>query len=248
MFIPTITKNETNEKVAWDNLLEVIPTADIGLIGCCATAWFKENPGKKNTDLEKELRKHNLDLYLIVNTTPPEEYDTISNFNMSQRVKYMLIYSARPKEEAMEELLIHASSYEENFARLNDAGTLVTKGADLSNINKKNTTPYEEMNDYLKLSLNSCRIKIKDVQPSEYEEQLNNDMKCFTDKNLNPEQKLVGMAKDGSAVFGMFYQDKLVSRVGIMIGFDDSLKQMIAMVDTQNKDEWTGFMSRYMNK
>lgn len=247
MFIPTITKNETNDKVAWENLVQVIPTADIALIGSCATGWLRENPGKNNSDLEKELRKHNLNLHLIADINPPPEYDTVSCADMSQRAKYMLVYCARSKAEAMKELLTHASSYEENFSRLDDAGSLIQKGSDLSNIKKENTKPYEELGVYEKLSWNTCSITIQDVQPDEYEDQLNKDMKRFTDKNMKVEQKMVGMGKDGSPVFGMFYQDNLVSRIGIMMGFNDEQKQMVAFVDTQNRNEWTGFMSRYQN-
>ena len=247
MLIPKISKNETNEKVAWKNLVEVIPTADISLIASCATGWFKENPDKTNTDLEQELRKHNLNLYLIADINPPSEYDTVSSSDLSKRVKYMLIYSARAKDDAMEELLTHASSYEENFSRLNDAGSLTVKGTDLSNIKKENTKSYEEQSIHDKLLWNTCCISIKDVQPEEYEQQLNDDMKHFTDNNLKMEQRLVGMGKDGSPVFAIVYQDKLVSRVGMMIGFDDNQQQVIGYVDTQNQKEWTGFMSKYMN-
>ena len=208
---------------------------------------LRENPGKNNSDLEKELRKHNLDLHLIADINPPAEYDTVSCPDMSQRVKYMLVYSARSKPSFMKELLTHASSYEENFSRLDDAGSLIQKGSDLSNIKKENTKPYEELGVYEKLSWNTCSITIQDVQPDEYEDQLNKDMKRFTDKNMKVEQKMVGMGKDGSPVFGMFYQDNLVSRIGIMMGFNDEQKQMVAFVDTQNRNEWTGFMSRYQN-
>ena len=243
MFIPTITKNETKDKVAWENLVQVIPTADIALIGSCATGWLRENPGKNNSDLEKELRKHNLNLHLIADINPPPEYDTVSCADMSQRVKYMLVYSARSKPEAMKELLTHASSYEENFSRLDDAGSLIQKGTDLSNIKKDNTKPYEELGVYEKLSWNMCSITIKNVEPNEYEQLLNNDMKAFTVKNLKIEQKIVGMGKDGSPVFGMFHKDKLVSRVGIIMGFNKKQEQMVSFVDTQNSAEWTGFMS-----
>lgn len=247
MLIPTIAKNETNDKVAWENLVQVIPTSDIALIASCGTGWFRENPGKNNTDLEQELRKHNLELYLIADVNPPPEYDTVSSSDMSQRVKYMLVYSARPKAEAMKELHMHASSYEENFSRLDEAGTLIQKGANLSGIKKENTIPYEELGVYEKLTWNTCRITINDVQPDEYEDQFNRDMQGFTDKNLEVEQKIVGMGKDGSPVYGMFYQDNLVSRVGIMMGFNDEQKQMVGFVDTQNRNEWTGFMSKYQN-
>ena len=247
MFIPTITKNENNDKIAWQNLVAVIPTCDISLIASCATGWFKENPGKNNSDLEQELRKHNLNLYLIADINPPPEYDTVSSSDMSKRVKYMLVYSARNKDDSMKELLTHASSYEENFSRLNDAGSLITKGTDLSNIKKENTKSYEEQSAYEKLTWNTCRISIKNITPDQYEQQLNQDMKVFTDNKLKTEEKLVGMGRDGSGVFGFFHQDKLVSRIGIMMGFDDNQQQVVRFVDTQNKNEWTGFLSKYMN-
>ena len=80
---------------------------------------------------------------------------------------------------------------------------MLQKGSDLSNIKKENTKPYEELGVYEKLSWNTCSITIQDVQPDEYEDQLNKDMKRFTDKDMKVEQKMVGMGKDGSPVFGM---------------------------------------------
>ena len=121
---------QPNEKeTAWNNIIQASKTHDLNLVVLCVGGWYKANPDKNHTDLENKLRDADLDIYLIASKydNKSDNYKLVSQFDYTSEREYMLLYSCRPKEHALKEVLTHASSYEENFSRLNLSGILIDK-------------------------------------------------------------------------------------------------------------------------
>ena len=157
----------------------------------------------------------------------------------------MLIYSCRPKEEALKEVLTYAKSYEENFSRLDEAGVLMEKGSDINSKKDKSIEPYEKQDIYQKLQHNTALIEVEIITEEQYEDRLKSDLensKSTTGKE--PEVKLIGMAKDGSGVYAYFMDNRLVSNIGIMMGFNKNQQMEQKCVSIQDKSKWIGFMEK----
>jgi hypothetical protein len=91
--------------------------------------WLKANPGKNYQDLETELRQRDLNTHLIA-TKPRYSALKIPYSKGGATMDFECIMSCRPKDAAMKELLTHAESYEENWARLAFSGSIFTGDAD----------------------------------------------------------------------------------------------------------------------
>ena len=236
---------QPNEKeTAWYNIIQASKTHDLNLVVVCVGGWYKANPDKNHTDLENKLRDADLDIYLIASKYDniSDDFKLVSPFDYTSECEYVLLYSCRPKEQALKEVLTHASSYEENFNKLNSSGALITKSFIKDNIPDPTKKPYED-NDLNTLIQNNY-VKIELVSES-MEDKVNKDIeqaqKHFKKKI---DSRLIGMAPDGSGVMGFFINDKLISDIGHMCGFDKSGIQHIKLILINNKDTWTGFMER----
>ena len=245
MFSLKFNKVEDEQPVAWENIKKLSKLHNLQLTICAVTGWFNENPGKTNTDLEKKLREEDLDIYLIASPDIPPELDCKMQNDMTKTGKYMLIYSCRPKEQALKEVLTYAGSYEENFSRLNEAGILMAKGSDINSKKDKPTKPYEEQDIYQKLQYNTALIEVEMITEEQYEDKLKFDLdNAKTKTEKEPEMKLIGMAKDGSGVYAYYIGNQLVSNIGIMMGFNKNQQMEKKCVSIQDKSEWTGFMNK----
>lgn len=121
----------TPHEIMWHNITTADKHHNLSLfIGGCM-AWLKLNPGKNYQNLEDELRARKLYTHLIA--APPKvtgmhlklPYDKDMSDITGEPCAYECIMSCRPPPHAMNELLQHASSYEENWARLKFAGSLI---------------------------------------------------------------------------------------------------------------------------
>lgn len=246
MFEAVVTKNTNSEKVSWDNLKEVIKTRNINLVVSASEGWFKENPGMKNTDLEKKLREENLELYLIADKKPPDDLQTVTNYTPEfEKCPYMLVFCCRPKEPALKELKMHSDSYEENFKNLDQAGTLIQKSETLPKKSDFKKKDFEQETLLEKLQHNEIKIKYNKIEKEDYEKQFLKDMHTFKEQyKVEATEKLFGMAPDGSGVWAMTHGNMIISKVGFMIGFNKEQVQQLKYVNLQDKTEWTGFIEK----
>jgi len=256
MFKHVITRNINSKKVAWNNLKEVVKTDNMNLIISAIEGWFKENRGKKNTDLEKKLREEKINLYLLVNKTIPSEYLTVSNF--TEKFKpclYMLEYICNTNKYTQNKIKEYADNYEENFKNLDQAGTLYRKDQlKIKKIKFKNK-PYEQQNLFEKLQNNEIIIKIKIIERSKYQDILTKDLENFNKKYRvfnkkykkyakKEQPKIISFAPDGSPIFGLFFENNLISKIGIMIGYNKRKKQIISYVSLEDREQWIGFSKK----
>lgn len=112
-----VFSNEPPLDVCWHNLRFADQVHHLELFAAAASAWLKQT-GADYQQLERELRQRQCHTHLIA--VPNTQNLTL---RLGERVcHYQLIFSCRPRVAALAELHQHWASYDENFARLADAG------------------------------------------------------------------------------------------------------------------------------
>ena len=152
-----VSANESKENVLWYNLKQADSIHNLRLFIAISMAYFKQYPTKNYQDLEKELRQRRFDTHLIANETSvlEEGMSLVCPDHTSQAI-YEIIYSCRPKEHALKEVLMHWKTYEENFEHLALSGIKCV-------ITKLKNPDYYEFTDKQKEDndeLENCRKKI----------------------------------------------------------------------------------------
>ena len=183
---------------------------------------------------------------MIANKKPPEEFQTLINYKETfEPCPYTLIFSCRPEKDALEEIKLYAENYEDNFKNLDQAGSLFPKDQPIikkSEIKKKS---FEDQSLVEKIQHNEISIKINIIEKEQYESTLTKNKKDFKEyMNKEPEQKIYGTTKDGSVIFAFFSDNYLISKIGIMIGFNSNAEQMISHVSLDDNSQWTGYISK----
>lgn len=145
-----IKEDDDKLDIIWQNLLVSDRIHNLQLFSSAAFAWLlyyceRTETGyinaKNYQDLEKELRDKNMNTYLIANER--ELHDERQCFGLplieghTRNKKYECLFSCRPPPYAMRELLQYQKSYEENFEKLRDCGSIF--------VNEENLNPPEEV-------------------------------------------------------------------------------------------------------
>lgn len=222
---------------------------DLDIVVNLADAWVSINKDKKVTDLEDYFRANDIDVHLIATVYNDDKYEPRSLFDITKSVEYKLIFSCKTDEDAIQELKTHWSDYNENYSKLNDSGAMVPKG---SNLTMADVEKAREGDDVISL-MKSNRIKlyVERVTDAEMQqellEQLTNDSEMAKSQGIEkPEQVLIGMAHDGSPVFGFRAkhngQEGYISSVGLSMGYDNSGEQKMRYVLINDKSTWEPFM------
>ena len=110
-------------ETCWANLELADKMRALELFAVSAAAWLRIS-GQNHQALERELRARSFDTHLIAATLP--EGATVA---VADSLPYYCIYSCRPRESALNELLQYAESYEQNFERLAQTADLRAIGA-----------------------------------------------------------------------------------------------------------------------
>jgi len=229
------TENETAEQICWHNLTTGDKYLQLQYIIGASTAWLRLNPTKNYQDLEKVMRDNNLNTHLIAKKIEPVPNMHLGLFregNDPQDYEYECMFSCRPKEHALKELLEHWSSYEENFNKLLNTGTLL--GNDVAITTIKDNPEFKQLNkdeqDTTKLIMdNKKKINIVSVSPEQFLSELMEI--CEKEYKQKPVEKIVGMAQSGGPIFALFLGDKVVSDVGFVIEHNKEGKQGIRLFD-----------------
>jgi len=148
------------------NMKTLDKTYNLGLISPVIMSYFKIEKGKTPLDLEKELRKHNLDTGLIakpvsddpyyskiVNEGKGENKSKLSYFGKSGEyppealADYIMIISCRPRKNVVEETLQIHDTMEENLTKLKDAGSLGIDSSDADDILESGDIRYKQDNE-----------------------------------------------------------------------------------------------------
>ena len=141
------------EETVWANLAfadqmatqKILGVHPVMVMGAAALAYYALYPEKNPADLERAFRERNFDSGLIavrwrddeklrpavergdVVVRPVLRGDRKADLQAAAPSEYYVLYSIRPREFAEKELGTHATSAEQNLARLEEAGDLGAK-------------------------------------------------------------------------------------------------------------------------
>lgn len=209
---------ETKEDVCWHNLRIADDNHDLKLFIFAAMGWFKLHPTGSYQDLERELRTKSFQTHLIASHKRLANTKLyLPNLETKTEAKYECIYSCRPSPYALRELLTHWPTHEENFVRLKEAGVIVSDNSSTDSSSEIKKLSSSEMSVSELISNNLKKIVVQKITTEEFMAEL--EEKCMAAFQRNPEPKLIAMGPDGSPILGFFIDDKLLSDIGITIGF-----------------------------
>jgi hypothetical protein len=213
--------DDVNE-IVWHNLKQSDENYNLQVFIAASTAWLKLNPTKSYQDLEKELRDRDFNTHLIAKKSILKEnyLIIICNDYKCENFEYECIFSCRPKQSALNELLATWKSYDENFEKLAYTGNVCIDNNNPLNINDRNKTII--LNDQMKnlfqlIENNKKMVLFKDITVEEILNDLINDIKDKYGKD--PEHKLFGMTSNGGPIMVLTVDNSIVSDVAYTIEY-----------------------------
>lgn len=240
---------DTPEQICWHNLVTADQKLNLQLFIAAALLWLKLNPASNFTDLELLLRKHNLNTHLIA-VTPTQlscgyklasPNPSSTNENDDNVYKYVCIYSCRPKEFALQELLTHWPTYDENLANLKFAGLIVLdrdrdNDALLSETSTNNRVVLfnnEQQHAHDQITSNKRKVKIETISATDYFER---EAQLIQEKySQQPSLQVVAMGHNGGPIVAFFINqdgnDIRCSDVSYHIYYDDHGSKLIRLVN-----------------
>jgi hypothetical protein len=210
-------ENETREDVARANIIisDKFKKGDYLEMSCIS--WLKLDSKRDYQDLEQLLRHLNLDSHIIaqpVKVIPENLEISFPNGNISlEPLEYAVKISCRPKEEALQELLLVHPNYEQNFECLKKTGCFMVKKTDpILEVeeNLSNTKGVDQVKKVL-----DCELKLDFTyfKPMESIDFIINDLTKQYGKE--PEKIICGEA-NGNKVYGLMISGQIVSPIGWM--------------------------------
>lgn len=180
-------------------------------------AWLKNDSNRNYQDLEKLLRNLNLDTHLIakqLETYPDEDKYKLcipnrDILNQPTDLKYVLLVSCRGKEDAIKELGLHQTSYEENFNCLSKTGCFVDQNI-VSNTENFTYSSLDNINEN-KILRSEIKYDFVSVGGKESIEVIIEDLKKKYGKE--PEKIVCGKLGDRD-IYGLKLNGELSSPIG----------------------------------
>lgn len=196
-------ESQTKDELCLHNLKESDDHYQLYLFIAASFGWFELYPDKNYQDFEVFLRNNGMNTHLIAVKPAP---DATNLYLISgDPAEFECIFSCRPKELALKELMTHSSNYEENFGKLLRAGTLKITSKD-EKIKNLELLSEEEINDSFLLKYLKKKIMIKEILISDYIEMVRSKFK-------GANEEIIGFIKN-IPVFGFIENNKLITDIG----------------------------------
>ncbi len=191
-------------------------------------AWLKNDSNRNYQDLEKLLRELNLDTHLIAKKFKLEDYPDSSNYKLCipnrveqpSYLEFVLLVSCRSKADALKELNLHSSSYDENYTNLLKTGCFVDNSLS-DRVVEFSYSALDNTNENLVLS-SQMKYDFIQVTGKEAVEVIIKDLTKKYEKE--PEQKVCGKLGDKD-IFGLVLNGEIASPIGWVI--HDDIYQLI---------------------
>lgn len=135
MFLQIVSPGSHEEKIniCWHNLSISDEVMCLEMFISAALSWVKLNPELNYSHLEQQLREKNLNTHLIAKNFI-ENGDVVLKYGDTEnKCEYECIFSCRPKEVAIRELLEYSESYDINLNKLAKAGSICCKNKNINN-------------------------------------------------------------------------------------------------------------------
>lgn len=221
--------NETSEEICLHNLKITDLNHNLQYFIVSVQGWFNLNPTKNYQDLEKFLRENNFNTHLYC--AKPR---SVPNSKLVGRIKdvdceYECIYSCRPKNHALEEVLKFWSSYEENFEKLKYAGMLSVENIEDDSSDQTIKFNEDQMNTHELISKNRKKIKFEKLLVNDFLRDLDIDCKNKYGKGSVP--LLFAIDNKGSYIFAMTIDNEIISNIGYRLYIDEDGTKKIDLVD-----------------
>lgn len=214
--------SESDHDICWHNLAIADKYHNLQLFIAAARAWCRLNPDKNYQDLEKVLRGRALNTYIIASQDKiPANADILfcNGSNQQTPCQYHAVFSCRPNPHALQELLKHWNSYDENFDKLRNTGDICLKDRNTVDTNIRNFS--EKEIDLSTIIINNRKkVIIQEQNIDKYLKELDNW--CIAEFNKKCTQKLLAMAPDGAHIFVFVVDGQIVSEYGLSIKHDDN--------------------------
>lgn len=196
------------EEICWHNMKVADEFFELNFFMFAAHAWLNLNIDKNFQDLEKELRARNFNTHLIAKKNNRNNPDVELKLH-GQEMKYEIIFSCRPPEYALKEVLLEWSSYRENFENLSNTGLIVcdTDNLEVSGRKIHKFSDKEGHTNVLILE-NKKKITIEKIPIEDHLTSIINHYQNNLGKTL--EQRIVALTM-GGCIIGYFVDDQLIS-------------------------------------
>jgi hypothetical protein len=215
------------------NLKTLDELHDLKLMSQVITSYFEIERGKTPYDLEMELRKQNADTGLIAKDWTKDPYymklvkggkgDVITRKYMELKKKpkrisskylsdHIMVVSCRSRENVIKETLESSESVEENLEKLKNAGFFYAR--EIRGVLEEGDIEYPSDDINILIQKGYKLAILEEVDPKvEFESTIQN----------NPSAKLMvyALMRDGSPIYMITKNNKILSKVGINIYHDE---------------------------
>jgi hypothetical protein len=199
--------------------LDLVIAATHGLINTDAKLTYQL--------IETKFREMELNTHLIAVKPDKLEPDVELKSLTDEKSEYECIYSVRPIEHAMKELLTHWNTYEKNYAALQYTGELCVNDKD--NVPTDTKIYDDKQMDEMQLIMNNKKkIQVITMSPEETLKDIIDGIKSKF--NQDPESKLYALMQDGGPIFCFCIDNKIICPYGYSMTYKDS-KVVIDIID-----------------
>ena len=227
-------QSETKDEIAQYNIkiCDQYKKADYLELSCIS--WLKIDSKRNYQDLEELLRFMNLDSYVIaqsVSNIPPgleigkpnkenkltdiDNIDESINLdNMDQMsLEYVAKITCMGKEESMKELLIHHTSYEENFECLKKTGCVMAIKQDTTKEEEEKISKTQGVQEIQKLLRCELKLDLEMYKPMDSINYIINDL--VNKYGREPEKVICGEVGNDK-VWALMLDGQIISPIGWM--------------------------------
>ncbi len=210
---PEVT--ETPHDVAIHNLIESDTCLNLTSFSMAVCGYMKVHPNYNYQDIEQVCRNLKLNTHLFASKV---KYP-VQHPDKKTECKYEIVYSCRPYQNALAEVLEHWPSYEKNYEALALAGNVVIKDTELSSKEMKQLTYPDTSQQLIRSNKKKLVVTIINTVPelSEYLKKL---------MGKTPEPKLIGLHHTGAPIFAFYIDGKQVSDYGF-VQYPDKIAKIV---------------------
>lgn len=221
-FLP-VPETMTKIAVAEHNLKQADKTLNLEHFIAAATGWLSTQQDKNYQDLEQYLRANNFDTHIFPRETKLPEHARL--MMQKNECRYEGVFSCRPKEYALKEILSYWPSYDVSYDNLKYAGMIVTTNTnpDLSThgFPKQDLIPIKNKNIMDEITKNETLIEVTKISEQTFINNLRDSIiKRF---KKTPATQIMGILDDGSPVFTYTIDGHVVTDTAFAIGKDKQI-------------------------
>ena len=193
----------SNDEIILHNLQVADKYHDLILMNSCMMAWLNHNKGSTYRDAKVMLRQNKCSTHLIAHLHYDKKYSCLLN---GESKTHGCIFSCRPAPHALQEVLNHWTTYEDNLSALADTGILIADDIDkvpdnvkLSQNEQSLSTKIANSSVYLNVVEQSTDEVITDIQKE-----------IFTKYQKHPQTTLYGLGQHGNPICVFCIDGKIV--------------------------------------